>query len=602
VRGKKLMSIIVFIRNLFIGSVLILLGLPSLAFAANLVETTNFKTNRIGVQTVAFSSDGNDLFSGGQLTSSELSHDLSSQGVNARSSNVGVAAGTNSKAFDVAATSGPPVKKSLNVAGSWTGPNGEQYKLTQRGSRVTIKEKGKTIATISISGQVLRWGTAKGTLKGNKISWDNGSEWTRKGGPPTLPSGPPVKQGKGVSGDWIGPNKEAYKLSQRGKSVTVREKGKTIATISLSGSTLTWGTTKGTLRSNSIKWTNGSEWTRKGGKTSGPPIKGTNPPVKQGKGVSGDWIGPNKEDYKLSQRGKSVTVREKGKTIATISISGSTLTWGTTKGTLRGNSIKWANGSDWTRKGGKTSGPPTKGTNPPVKQGKGVSGDWIGPNKEAYKLSQRGKSVTVREKGKTIATISISGSTLTWGTTKGTLRGNSIKWTNGSDWTRKGGKTSGPPTKGTNVGGRWQGPSGEFYDLTQRGNNLMIKQGSRTLANVKISAKTITWGIVKGTVSGNKIKWTNGSSWTRKTTSATTNAPSSGSNNSTSSTNVTRYENARCKSKWFLYIDCGYKGAKTVEIVKQHSMVVCAKDQSYGLNNKGLWVDKGCNATFKLGF
>ena len=497
---------------------------------------------------------------------------------------------------NVGVATNPPPKNAANIAGAWTGPNEEAFNLQQRSNKITVREGKKTVSTaVTIAGNTITWGTTKGTLKGQTISWSNNTVWTRPDN--SSINNPPIKKPASVSGFWTGPNGTTYNVQQLGTKITVREGNKTLsATVTIAGNTLRWGITKGTVSGNTIRWSNNTIWTRQGG----PSTIITQPPTLITANVSGQWEGPGGQAYNVQQRGNQITVREGNKTLSTtVTISGNSLKWGITKGTLNGSIIRWSNNTTWKRKGGTTnliSNPPT--TNPPAIN---VSGAWKGPGGKTYNMQQSGANITVREGNKTIATVTIAGNRLKWGTSTGTLKGKTIRWSNNTTWTR-GNTNINPPTNNrANIAGSWTGPHGETYVLTQNGNRVVIKQHNRTLATVTVSAQTITWGGVKGTVTGNNIRWTNNTNWSRNFNS--TNSTGSIFGNLNQNQNVTRYETIRCKSKLFLFHNCGVRGAKTVELVKQRSMVVCAKDRSYGLDSNGLlWVDKGCNATFKLGY
>ena len=497
---------------------------------------------------------------------------------------------------DVVGINSPPSKNAANIAGAWTGPNGEAFNLQQSGNKITVREGNKTVSTaVTIAGNTVTWGTVKGNVNGKTINWTNGTIWTRPGNLPG--NNPPGKKPANVAGAWTGPNGATYNVLQRGTKVTVRDGNKTLSsTVTIAGNTLRWGITKGTLSGNTIRWSNNTNWTRQ----SGVSTIISQPPTLITANVSGEWEGPGGQTYNVQQRGNKITVREGNKTLSTtVTISGTALKWGTTKGTLNANTIRWSNNTNWKRKRGSTniiSNPP--GNNAPAIN---VSGAWYGPGGKIYSMQQSGTSITVRDGSKVIATVTIAGNTLTWGTTTGTLRGKTIRWSNNTTWSRNNTNPNQPPNNRVNVAGSWTGPNGESYVLTQNGSRVVIKQHSRTLATVTISAQTITWGGVKGTVTGNNIRWTNNTNWSRNSNSTTSTGSIFGNLNQNQ--NVTRYETIRCKSKLFLFHNCGVRGAKTVELVKQRSMVVCAKGQSYGLDSNGLlWVDKGCNATFKLGY
>ena len=444
---------------------------------------------------------------------------------------------------------------------------------------VSFGPNGKRIAVAS--GKAIRVYNVTGTNSGT-----SGSS-----------SGPPPVQSTKVSGKWKGPNGEDFTLKQRGTNITVIQGNKTLGTVTIAGNIISWGTVKGTVRGSSISWSNNTKWKKAGGTGSS---SGSNAPP-SGSKVTGKWKGPNGENYDLRQSGSKITVRENSKTIATIQIRGNIITWGITKGTLRGKTISWDNGTKWNKAG--TSGSSSGSSAPP--SGVKVSGKWKGPNGENYDLRQSGSKITVRENSKTIATIQIRGNIITWGTTKGTVRGNTISWGNGTKWKKTGttGSSTGSnaPPSGSKVTGKWKGPNGENYDLRQSGSKITVRENSKTIATIQIRGNIITWGTTKGTVRGNTISWGNNTKW-RKAGTAVSSSGSNAPPTSSTTPIITRYEETKCKSKLFLYWECGYPGAKTVEVIKQHSTVMCEKDVSYGLTNKGLWVTFGCHANFRLGF
>ena len=325
----------------------------------------------------------------------------------------------------------------------------------------------------------------------------------------------------------------------------------------------------------------------------GPP---SGPPSSNKTSIQGKWRGPNGENFDLRQRGSSITIRENSNTLATVQIRGDTINWDGVRGKVRGNTINWSNGTKWTRRSGQSGPPSGSASGPPSSNKSSVQGKWRGPNGENFDLRQRGSSITIRENSNTLATVQIRGDTINWDGVRGKVRGNTINWSNGTKWTRRSGQSGppsgsagGPPSSNkTGFQGKWIGPNGENYDLRQRGSSITIRENSNTLATVQIRGNTITWGQVKGTLRGNSISWTNNTRWTRK-------------NGSSSNASVSRHVDVTCKSKWFLFWECGHPTAKTVELIKQHSVVVCAEGDSYGLNAQGLWVDKGCNADFRLG-
>ena len=598
-------------------------------------QSVSLKGHSDAINDIAYSADGKYIISGSkdasvrlwdsqtgrQLSVARTKDPVESVSFGPKGKRIAIASGTAIKIYQVTGTTsgGPPPVQQTNVSGKWKGPNGEDFSLKQRGTNITVIQGSKTLGTVTIAGNIISWGTVKGTVRGTTISWTNNTKWKKAGGTSSSSSGssssnsaPP--SGVKVTGKWKGPNGENFDLRQSGSKITVRENSKTIATIQIKGNIITWGTVKGTVRGNTISWTNNTKWKKAGGtssSSSGSSSSNSAPP--SGVKVTGKWKGPNGENFDLRQSGSKITVRENSKTIATIQIKGNIITWGATKGTVRGNSISWSNNTKWKKAGGtssSSSGSSSSNSAPP--SGVKVTGKWKGPNGENFDLRQSGSKITVRENSKTIATIQIKGNIITWGTVKGTVRGSTISWTNNTKWKKAGGtsssSSSSAPPSGTNappsgvkVTGKWKGPNGENFDLRQSGSKITVRENSKTIATIQIKGNIITWGATKGTVRGNSISWSNNTKWKK----AGTTGSSSGSNGPPTSSAppiITRYEETKCKSKLFLYWECGYPGAKTVEVIKQHSTVMCEKDVSYGLTDKGLWVTFGCNANFRLGF
>lgn len=55
-----------------------------------------------------------------------------------------------------------------------------------------------------------------------------------------------------------------------------------------------------------------------------------------------------------------------------------------------------------------------------------------------------------------------------------------------------------------------------------------------------------------------------------------------------------------CQSKGFEYNHCGVKGRKRVSLERQISSTRCKRGDNWGVDNRGIWVDRGCGAVFRI--
>lgn len=62
-----------------------------------------------------------------------------------------------------------------------------------------------------------------------------------------------------------------------------------------------------------------------------------------------------------------------------------------------------------------------------------------------------------------------------------------------------------------------------------------------------------------------------------------------------------RSESVRCKSSDYRYASCGVRGRiEAVRIERQHSNAACIEGRSFGFDRDFIWVDQGCEATFRV--
>lgn len=57
----------------------------------------------------------------------------------------------------------------------------------------------------------------------------------------------------------------------------------------------------------------------------------------------------------------------------------------------------------------------------------------------------------------------------------------------------------------------------------------------------------------------------------------------------------------RCDSRGFGYRYCRIDTDDRVEMVRQHSLIDCRENRSWGYDRHGVWVDRGCSADFRVG-
>jgi hypothetical protein len=57
----------------------------------------------------------------------------------------------------------------------------------------------------------------------------------------------------------------------------------------------------------------------------------------------------------------------------------------------------------------------------------------------------------------------------------------------------------------------------------------------------------------------------------------------------------------RCDSPGFGYRHCRADTDNRVELVRTYSLFACREGQSWGYDHRGVWVDRGCSAEFKVG-
>ena len=60
-------------------------------------------------------------------------------------------------------------------------------------------------------------------------------------------------------------------------------------------------------------------------------------------------------------------------------------------------------------------------------------------------------------------------------------------------------------------------------------------------------------------------------------------------------------ETIRCDSKGFGYNYCRVDTDGRVELVEKHGLFACNEGRSWGYDKHGVWVNKGCSATFRVG-
>ena len=129
-----------------------------------------------------------------------------------------------------------------------------------------IDENGRRTSGVANSPYELDFRGLKGSVSdgGRRISWNNGTTWTRephKGGSDVGPS-----PGQGISGRWFHDGKPTSVSVSPGGSVTITdEQGKTtIGHMSGNGDIVMSSLISGRVSPNgrSISWSNGTTWTR----------------------------------------------------------------------------------------------------------------------------------------------------------------------------------------------------------------------------------------------------------------------------------------------------------------------------------------------------
>lgn len=62
-----------------------------------------------------------------------------------------------------------------------------------------------------------------------------------------------------------------------------------------------------------------------------------------------------------------------------------------------------------------------------------------------------------------------------------------------------------------------------------------------------------------------------------------------------------RSEVVHCKSSDYRYASCGVRGRiEAVRVERQHSNAACVEGRSFGFDRDFIWVDQGCEATFRV--
>jgi hypothetical protein len=60
-------------------------------------------------------------------------------------------------------------------------------------------------------------------------------------------------------------------------------------------------------------------------------------------------------------------------------------------------------------------------------------------------------------------------------------------------------------------------------------------------------------------------------------------------------------QTVRCDSRGFGYNYCRVDTDGHVELIDRHGLFNCHEGRSWGYDGRGVWVDKGCSATFRVG-
>jgi hypothetical protein len=137
-------------------------------------------------------------------------------------------------------------------------------KVDPDGRHLTIiDENGRRTSGVANSPYELDFARLKGSVSdgGRRISWNNGTTWTRQPHEHGSDSG----QGQGLSGRWYHDGKPTSVSMSPGGSVTItNEQGQTSSGHIMGGDIVIFGGPTGRVSSNgrSISWSNGTTWTR----------------------------------------------------------------------------------------------------------------------------------------------------------------------------------------------------------------------------------------------------------------------------------------------------------------------------------------------------
>jgi hypothetical protein len=170
-----------------------------------------------------------------------------------------------------AAATGPPAAGpgfAASLNGQWYHDGRPtSIRVDPDGRNLTIiDENGRRTSGVANSPYELDFRGLKGSVSdgGRRISWNNGTTWTRephKGGSDVGPS-----PGQGISGRWFHDGKPTSVSVSPGGSVTITdEQGKTtIGHMSGNGDIVMSSLISGRVSPNGrrISWSNGTEWTR----------------------------------------------------------------------------------------------------------------------------------------------------------------------------------------------------------------------------------------------------------------------------------------------------------------------------------------------------
>jgi predicted small secreted protein len=129
-----------------------------------------------------------------------------------------------------------------------------------------IDENGRRTSGVANSPYELDFARLKGSVSdgGRRISWNNGTTWTRQPHQGGSDSGQAPAQGQGISGRWYHDGKPTS-VSVIGRGVTITNEAGQSSSGSLSGNDITiFGGPHGRVSDDGrrISWNNGSTWTR----------------------------------------------------------------------------------------------------------------------------------------------------------------------------------------------------------------------------------------------------------------------------------------------------------------------------------------------------